>query len=74
MDVSDALDAYLVKQIIAWGSDSEKEMKPISVDRIRDLTNKDESLTMVKKRILLQDWGKYEKNPLISPYYGEREN
>ena len=71
MDVSDALDSYLVKQINEW--ENREPDKPIPIDTIRDLTNKDPILKLVKERIQRNDWHKFRNDKRLKPYFGVRD-
>ena len=69
MDVSDALDHYLVKTI----HEGETSEKPLAMTRIREETRKDTNLSFVLERIARNDWKHHKKDKRISPYFGIRD-
>ena len=69
MDISDALDDHLVKQINVGDSGN----KPIAINTIRDLTNKDPILKLVKERIQRSDWHKYRNDKRLRGFFGVRD-
>ena len=71
MDISDALDEHLVKQINV--RESSEPNKPIAIDTIRDLTNKDRILRLVKERIQRSDWHKFRNDKRLRGFFGVRE-
>ena len=88
MDVSDELDMHLVKQInSSWEDNDWKEgeprinnvqqekepNQPMAITTIRELTNKDPILQLVKERIQQNDWHKYRNDKRIRGYFGVRD-
>ena len=67
MNISDELDDYVVKQISVGDS------KPIAIDTIREHTEKDPILKLVKERIQRNDWKKYRNDKRIRAYFGVRD-
>ena len=74
MECSDELDMYLVRQIHAIDKsiNDKNKNEPIAINHIREITNEDKELQFVKQRIMYNDWTKWKKHPLISPYFGLR--
>ena len=74
MDISDDLDAYLVKAVNFHQEDSEQDSpKPIPVETIRQLTKQDSTLSFVKERIHRNDWMRHKNDQRIKKFMGVRD-
>ena len=66
-EITDALEASLVRSV-------RLSSVPISLDKIREETRSDPVLTILTKRIELNDWSKHKKNPLVKPYLSSAQD
>ena len=63
MDLSDALDSYLVQVIQEY-----ENLSPIKISTIKKMTLKDPVLQFLKQRIIRHDFNKHKQDPRIKPF------
>ena len=63
MDLSDALDSYLVQVIQEY-----ENLSPIKISTIKKMTLKDPVLQFLKQRIIRHDFNKHQQDPRIKPF------